>query len=540
MTKVVGFQLVSPPNPSYNIFSHLHRRSDIDKMSKSLASISLEQYNYGVCLQDRRIRLIQIHPDSGDRPLQCSIIEAVIDSDVSFNAVSYVWGDPTNVQPIICNGRVLMVTRNLFAFLRRVRESGETSFLWADAICINQSDNKEKTVQVRMMCEIYRKAKSVIAWLGEEEEHDAAAFDLMRHVCPRKDAHTREDMTEDMSSWRDFNENLSQYPNIVKASVGLSSLWSRPWFSRVWIVQEMVVTDNLTFRSGGNAIGSEIFFRGTLRLMRSSYITALSVGRISPPDRINFKNLIDIYQIRLQMRDLEAENSIYLIDVVNWTRSLRATDPRDKIYALVGLATDTSQDYIDYENSLKEVLIRLAKSGFLDTRRLFISIDPIEFLSFAVTTRREVGPYFLPSWVPPFHDYPDYYTPLAYCMFRMRLQDLLSRPKFSFRAKDSLCFFGSVCDKIKITIDLKFQSLLGQTYGAMLEDDNTESSVQQPLFRDKLLENLAVVISLCEERLKVVRNMESYPTGEDPFDAYWRTLICNSLKPALGWGHLKM
>jgi hypothetical protein len=192
----------------------------------------------------------------------------------------------------------------------------------------------------------------------------------------------------------------------------------------------MVVTDNLTFRSGKNAIESEIFFRGSLRLMRSSYITALTVGRISPSDRNHFKNLIKIYQIRFQIRNVEARYSVHLIDTVNWARSLKATDPRDKVYALVGLATDTSQDYIEYENNLKEVFIRLAKGGFLDTRQLFISIDPVEFLSFAMTTRREVGPYFLPSWVPPFHDYPDNYIPLADCLFRMRLQDLLSRPNF--------------------------------------------------------------------------------------------------------------
>ncbi len=149
-----------------------------------------------------------------------------------------------------------------------------------------------------------------------------------------------------------------------------------------------------------------------------------------------------------------------------------------------------------------------------------------------MTTRREVGPYFLPSWVPPFHDYPHGYIPLADSMFRVRLQDLLSRPNFSFGPKDTLCFPGSLCDTIKITMDLKIHSRMGQTCGAMLEDRNTGSSVQQPLFKDKLLENLAVTMSLSEERLEVVRDIESCPTGEDPLDAYRRTLMCNSIGPA--------
>jgi hypothetical protein len=455
-----------------------------------------------------------------------------MESDTSFKAISYVWGDPNDVQPIICNGGVLMVTRNLFAFLRCVRESGETSLLWADAICINQRDDKEKTFQVRMMGEIYRKAKSVIAWLGEEGEHDAAAFELMRHLCPSSKAPTKEEMLKDVFSWTLFTEDLTLYPGIVNTSAGLSSLWSRPWFSRVWIVQEMVVTDNLTFRSGKSVIESEIFFRGSLRLTRSSYITALALGRISVPDRIHFKNLLSIYLLRLEIKLDEAErNSTHLLDIVNRTRTLQATDPRDKVYALIGLATDTSHDYIDYAKDLREVLIHLAKDGYSNNRTLFLSIHPSELLSFAVTKCRD-GPHVLPSWVPPFHNYPHYYTPLADCLFRMRLEDMLSLPKFSFGPRDTMSFSGAVCDTIITTKAFKIHSQLAQTYGAMVEDGNIELNASQPLFKDKLMENLAIVVSLSEERLTVVRNIESYPTGEDPFDAYWRTLMCNSLKPS--------
>jgi hypothetical protein len=158
----------------------------------------------------------------------------------------------------------------------------------------------------------------------ERSTYHAAAFDFMRHLCPTADASTTDDMIEDMSSWRDFKEELSQYLNIVEASVSLSYLWSRPWFSRVWVVQEMLATDNLTFRSGKNAIETEIFFRRSLRFMQSSYISALTMDCISLPDRIHFKNCVAIYQIRLKVRDMEAEHDTHLIDMVNWTRSLKS------------------------------------------------------------------------------------------------------------------------------------------------------------------------------------------------------------------------
>lgn len=75
---------------------------------------------------------------------------------------------------------------------------------------------------------------------------------------------------------------------------------------------------------------------------------------------------------------------------------------------------------------------------------------------------------------------------------------------------------------------------MSQTYGEIREDSNID--VGQPLFTKNPLKNLVVVISLSDKRLKVVRDMQSYSTGEDPFDAYWRTLMCNYLKssPIMG------
>lgn len=236
-------------------------------------------------------------------------------------------------------------------------------------------------------------------------------------------------------------------------------------------------------------------------------------------------------QLRVLLEDQEMSRDLPLLDLISWTRSFKATDPRDKVYALVGLATDLSQDYIDYTQHLRQVLIRLARYGFSGGRTLLLSIDAAEFLSFAVATKREFDPSVLPSWVPPFHDYPQPYIPLADCMFRVRLGDLLDRPSFEFGHNDTLSFSGALVDKIETVLDIKIHSQMAQSHGVIPEDGGKAPITVQPTILDSLLENLAIVVSMSDKRLKVIESLESYPTGEDPSDAYWRTLMCNSLKP---------
>jgi hypothetical protein len=72
-----------------------------------------------------------------------------------------------------------MVTESLHSALWRIREQKLASVLWADAVCINQSNDDEKTNQVRMMQDIYSQADTVIVWLGDSQDTDEAALELI-------------------------------------------------------------------------------------------------------------------------------------------------------------------------------------------------------------------------------------------------------------------------------------------------------------------------------------------------------------------------
>jgi hypothetical protein len=85
-----------------------------------------------------------------------------------YEALSYVWGELDTPCSVNVNNTCIPIGRNLDKLLRQIRSPEETILLWVDALCINQRDDSEKTVQVSNMCEIYKKAWQVTMWLGEE------------------------------------------------------------------------------------------------------------------------------------------------------------------------------------------------------------------------------------------------------------------------------------------------------------------------------------------------------------------------------------
>ncbi|KAK4442826.1 heterokaryon incompatibility protein-domain-containing protein [Podospora aff. communis PSN243] len=104
------------------------------------------------------IRLLNLEPGHFDAPIQCTLQHANLNQNPAYMALSYVWGDPA----IVCNGANLRVRVNLRNALRRLRKSEGPVVVWADALCINQADIAERSSQVRIMADIYKKASQVV------------------------------------------------------------------------------------------------------------------------------------------------------------------------------------------------------------------------------------------------------------------------------------------------------------------------------------------------------------------------------------------
>jgi hypothetical protein len=106
---------------------------------------------------EKKIRVLNISSGLEDEPLSCSLEPISLDDDARYTALSYCWGDANDRADISVNGQNISVTRSLENALRHMRPVNQHTIVWADALCINQQDVAEKSVQVRMMGAIYSK-----------------------------------------------------------------------------------------------------------------------------------------------------------------------------------------------------------------------------------------------------------------------------------------------------------------------------------------------------------------------------------------------
>src|ERR1700744_218877 len=132
-------------------------------------------FTYGSPLDRQSIRLLEFEQSSTLDEVCCRLVTTCL-ADAEYVALSYAWGEPTPTRRIICNGKPLYIAENLYGALNHFSQHPLRAPLWCDAISINQADNDEKAIQVRMMGKIYAHAKEVIIWLGEEHETDRQAL----------------------------------------------------------------------------------------------------------------------------------------------------------------------------------------------------------------------------------------------------------------------------------------------------------------------------------------------------------------------------
>ena len=113
------------------------------------------------------IRLFKMEPGDSHDPLKCSV-QHVLLADVvgQYDTLSYVWGEKTCAR-IHVDGSPFTIRENLVRFLLDLRSSGQSSFMWADAICIDQENSDEKNHQVAQMSSIFKSSHTTRIWLGQ-------------------------------------------------------------------------------------------------------------------------------------------------------------------------------------------------------------------------------------------------------------------------------------------------------------------------------------------------------------------------------------
>lgn len=144
--------------------------------------IAFIMYTYQALDSSEHIRLLILDPAQESAELRCSLISVLPSDETRYEALSYVWGDPTETRRIHVSGDELNITTNLHSALQHLRFKDRKRTLWADAICIDQDNLDERGEQVKLMGQIYTQAEQVLVWLGEMTEDVELSLDSIAHL----------------------------------------------------------------------------------------------------------------------------------------------------------------------------------------------------------------------------------------------------------------------------------------------------------------------------------------------------------------------
>lgn len=184
-----------------------------------------------------QIRMLTILPGSVDDPINCTLEVQLLSDNPVEETLSYVWGNHGLREEIQVNSRAISVTPNLFEALSGLRHIDQSRRIWVDALCINQSNSREKSGQVRLMRRIYSTARKAIIWLGARDlsPPEAASWTPIKNLLAQCHKHLAADVTSLPSG-----EEASQLgvPLLALLMTDLNVVFGHIWWTRMWIVQE--------------------------------------------------------------------------------------------------------------------------------------------------------------------------------------------------------------------------------------------------------------------------------------------------------------
>ncbi|TKX24571.1 hypothetical protein C1H76_3180 [Elsinoe australis] len=324
------------------------------------ADISL---NYRLLIPDKGFRILILAPSHDfNADIQCDLLHVDLDEDYPpFQALSYVWGQSTDTRPVRVGGKTFNATLNLESALRHLRLPGTARHLWVDAICIDQQNNAEKSNHISYMSKVYTHCKSDILWLGTEDRiiHNAtAAMAHFGNLWGLNDQLRKRFISEEDRA------RIKQYEESIKDLFAAPAVWKR-----AWIVQEVAFAPKIMLVAGHSTLQWE---EVESFLVADEYIKKYGVpdafhgpfshdfsirswagGKIAQPQ-------IMLHQRKITHGLVEKYKST-LLDVLARFRHTQCTDPRDKIYALLGLVEDDLDIVADYSLELKDIYMDCMK-----------------------------------------------------------------------------------------------------------------------------------------------------------------------------------
>ena len=344
-------------------------------------------------------RLMHLLPSSEfDADIRCSLDPVRLLTSTEYAALSYAWGDLSKKKFITVNGKSFYVTANLHEALRYLRSEVAPLALWVDAICINQNDVPERDHQVQKMGEIYAQATTVYAWVGTKCEEVELAWPFLQSVHDRYSAETGqtlEDSAQNILKRFSTGSSRAQLEHVQELLI-------REYWSRLWIVQELSAAKTTVVICGHLQLAwPAVMTWVRIRLLSDLRAQRNRLARITTGKPLNWENarLYAIEQIALVLdRPLSATKSLLVL--LECTRTFKTSEPKDKIYAVLGLHSllgghDRRKEFpVKYGDTIGQVLVELVNFAFNVSHNL-------SFLSHVRMSRdRSKWTPGVPTWAP--------------------------------------------------------------------------------------------------------------------------------------------
>jgi hypothetical protein len=341
---------------------------------KQVATLGTSPSNSKVLYRDfdeaaDEFRLVYLNPGNFEEPISCSLAHTSLQGPlrIGYEALSYCWGDPRqrhDISLIVHNPDGVLeynlsCTLSLHSALKNLRpKTGPSRILWIDSICINQANLDERSRQVSLMRAIYRKAERVIVWLGEGNERTKKSIRTVNTISDRYERYGP--LNKDDKNLALLHEPLMKDLN-VQAFVDDWPLFELPWFRRTWVVQEIFNAREAIVCCGEDTL---------------TWPTVLRVNKCIPLDGLKMNSAYralmppifdDLFGSRTQTEGgWSAE--VGILEVLIKGLDLDATDPRDKIFAMLQFGSETRDpgslppDLVpDYSKPAAEVFLRFTK-----------------------------------------------------------------------------------------------------------------------------------------------------------------------------------
>jgi hypothetical protein len=309
----------------------------------------------------KQFRVVKLLP--GRSTIECTLrIDSLLRGapSVGYEALSYEWGDTDSpMHEIILQGKRFRVRENLWMALRSLRASKTLSAeFWIDAICINQDNISERNQQVTMMGDIFREANTVRVWLGDDgrNEHESNvkdAFDLVENCIPPSEERAKKLVSKEATAQKKWE--------------ALAFLLGRTYWTRLWIVQEYLSAREVVIHYGrhssdnrhspDNWRGPGKFDEGLSGIARiKSNHPGLPLYLPEVLERIKASPGMRISRARWE------RGHPTLLELLETCKASKSSVPHDRIYALLGVASDISEDSIlvDYGRPIFKVKMDVA------------------------------------------------------------------------------------------------------------------------------------------------------------------------------------